>query len=621
MKKGKKRKDLTNWILIILAILLSAFLVYKSITGFATNFICTDSDGGKNYYFPGTVRLGVSSLTDSCINSSNLKEVYCSSDTTGSTVNYLCPDGCKDGACQNSSSIVTHSITENTPSAIQDIIDYPAVTSSAPIPNSGEQILDFKYLVKNGNFEDKLDILFIPFNITNTTFHTAMQGMLYSKGIIEDNICGNVKSRGLFETEPFKSNIQRFNIEFSEKELNFNFFYCYYGSSTPGMGYKPPLWCDWNKLKQNIPFEPDIIIIVGKDFSVHAGRHLILMGDPKSASVNPEAAYEDSFVHEFAHAFGGLTDEYAAPFSYNCDGEECYYVFPPDPCVDSEDPNCFSNTEKNIEIIPNEDTLGCPSWCKSYNRTLLLMASEECTTINNMKECLGGGGSCIWFKQKHPWFNANCIPAQLSFEDVGINCGTLSCVFSRHYSHIGFSPACKNGGMMLNMIGDFNLPSSEHISAALECCFPKNNSNKCKEFSEKFSNLPQDVNYYLGGAYEQFAQCSNLSSCIPNCTGKVCGDDGCGGSCGVCAGLKKCISGKCLCVPSEQACTSDSDCCSKLTCQGLSYPSCVNTTHCPPFPGKCKTPVSTCKPTGYYVGWFNAKLCCSHRVNFWGRCK
>ena len=36
--------------------------------------------------------------------------------------------------------------------------------------------------------------------------------------------------------------------------------------------------------------------------------------------------------------------------------------------------------------------------------------------------------------------------------------------------------------------------------------------------------------------------------CTPNCTGKTCGDDGCGGSCGSCPSGQTCVSGQCMCV-------------------------------------------------------------------------
>jgi len=50
------------------------------------------------------------------------------------------------------------------------------------------------------------------------------------------------------------------------------------------------------------------------------------------------------------------------------------------------------------------------------------------------------------------------------------------------------------------------------------------------------------------------------ASCVPDCTGKACGDDGCGGSCGDCVGdLAYCAVGACQCTPQcvGRACGDD----------------------------------------------------------------
>ncbi|MBI4703987.1 MAG: hypothetical protein HY744_23000, partial [Deltaproteobacteria bacterium] len=39
------------------------------------------------------------------------------------------------------------------------------------------------------------------------------------------------------------------------------------------------------------------------------------------------------------------------------------------------------------------------------------------------------------------------------------------------------------------------------------------------------------------------------AQCQPNCAGKQCGNDGCGGKCGACAWPQKCSGGKCACQP------------------------------------------------------------------------
>ena len=62
------------------------------------------------------------------------------------------------------------------------------------------------------------------------------------------------------------------------------------------------------------------------------------------------------------------------------------------------------------------------------------------------------------------------------------------------------------------------------------------------------------------------ADCVTPGSCLPDCTGRACGDDGCGGSCGGCSKDDACIDGTCVidgCVP---ACTGKS--CSSDGCGG-----------------------------------------------------
>ncbi|HNX11089.1 MAG TPA: prepilin-type N-terminal cleavage/methylation domain-containing protein, partial [bacterium] len=45
------------------------------------------------------------------------------------------------------------------------------------------------------------------------------------------------------------------------------------------------------------------------------------------------------------------------------------------------------------------------------------------------------------------------------------------------------------------------------------------------------------------------AACGGGGGCILDCSGKNCGDDGCGGSCGTCTGNDVCISGTCATPP------------------------------------------------------------------------
>ena len=48
---------------------------------------------------------------------------------------------------------------------------------------------------------------------------------------------------------------------------------------------------------------------------------------------------------------------------------------------------------------------------------------------------------------------------------------------------------------------------------------------------------------------------------VPSCVGAVCGNDGCGGSCGACAPGAACVAGACACTPdSYKGCCGDAVC-------------------------------------------------------------
>ncbi len=45
-------------------------------------------------------------------------------------------------------------------------------------------------------------------------------------------------------------------------------------------------------------------------------------------------------------------------------------------------------------------------------------------------------------------------------------------------------------------------------------------------------------------------------ACKPDCRGKVCGDNGCGGSCGVCGKASACLKNKCVKAPKGDPCVA-----------------------------------------------------------------
>lgn len=69
--------------------------------------ICTDSDGGKNYYVKGTAASSKISFTDACSTSTQLQESFCDLNRYVGLMQYTCPSGygCFDGACMETGSI------------------------------------------------------------------------------------------------------------------------------------------------------------------------------------------------------------------------------------------------------------------------------------------------------------------------------------------------------------------------------------------------------------------------------------------------------------------------------------------------------------------------------------
>jgi hypothetical protein len=70
--------------------------------------------------------------------------------------------------------------------------------------------------------------------------------------------------------------------------------------------------------------------------------------------------------------------------------------------------------------------------------------------------------------------------------------------------------------------------------------------------------------------------------CVPDCVGRDCGNDGCGGMCGNCEGPEECLSHRCVCVPGCIGRNCGPDGCGSL-CGSCPCPSCeVSETACSP---------------------------------------
>ena len=60
--------------------------------------------------------------------------------------------------------------------------------------------------------------------------------------------------------------------------------------------------------------------------------------------------------------------------------------------------------------------------------------------------------------------------------------------------------------------------------------------------------------------------CKSCGGCTPNCSGKSCGDDGCGGGCGVCPSGFMCSNFSCICAPNCNGRLCGSNTCNTASC-------------------------------------------------------
>ncbi len=100
------------------------------------------------------------------------------------------------------------------------------------------------------------------------------------------------------------------------------------------------------------------------------------------------------------------------------------------------------------------------------------------------------------------------------------------------------------------------------------------------------------------------AVCFNNACCTPQCSGKECGDNGCGGSCGSCEAWEDCVSNTCEC---PDCCTSSSECGVSEVCdKDASIPVCATKarTYARGFEGELAG-TSGIPPSGFLFSYTN----------------
>lgn len=269
----------------------------------------------------------------------------------------------------------------------------------------------------------------------------------------------------------------------------------------------------------------------------------------------------------------------------NCTAPICPQCVPVAEICDGKDNNCNMQVDENL-------TRACATACGAGNETC-----DNGNWVNCSAPTLNSCGSC----------NATrpCATACGNGTETCLNGAWINCTARNPKAEV-----CNNVDDNCNgIVDDGQLCPIGQMCGAGACVA---NCVECNAWNGmKCAPVPDGTGCSLG------RQCRSGSCvCVGSCKNKVCGDDGCGGSCGNCGHLYNqpvtCENFKCICHPSAEVCDGiDNDCDSQvdnnLTDLWLGQTCCLI--------GVFEKPVADCMkigcPVGQYVCSGDGKKVCS----------
>ncbi len=224
---------------------------------------------------------------------------------------------------------------------------------------------------------------------------------------------------------------------------------------------------------------------------------------------------------------------------------------------------------------------GCPADCGACgDGTCGFLESPESCPADCAPTC--GNGTCEEEESAESCPpDCGCLPdcsgKECGLDDCGFDCGSCEAFASCGEDHQCHCDALACGGVCC---------SPEAICFQDACCVPTCSGVECGSdgCGGSCGSCPDLETCNAGSCVCQFETCGDAccqsgqscfqgSCCTPQCGGKECGDDGCGGSCGSCGFAHECEAGQCvwqvfcgngLCEPDAgedcQSCDADCNC-------------------------------------------------------------
>ena len=174
--------------------------------------------------------------------------------------------------------------------------------------------------------------------------------------------------------------------------------------------------------------------------------------------------------------------------------------------------------------------------------------------------CASAGAQCgsVWTGLAEPE-DCECGPCPKGMECVGSIC----CEFTEESTCQPYCPGGECPGVpchaSIGMVGGLGYPCTTHEDCIHGLCYPSFASNDPVCTCPCFDECPTPFECMWSGNDGPDIIFGCFPPCEPDCEGKECGDDGCGGSCGDCG--------------AEQVCTLEGNCCAEDCCgQIYSWP-------------------------------------------------
>jgi len=425
--------------------------------------VCTDSDGGLNYYSKGEVVFyGTDGLKytnyDYCSGTSiryltevmYLTEHDCVNGESSSSV-FKCPDGCENGACLTKEEVPKYTYTCD------------------PLSTNIE-----------GN--NKLNILFIPGNATEEDLDYLKNNLL-------------TKVSDFYNIEPFKSN---------RELLNFYFLRNTEPVYKNGVYLEEPFKAKWQKIaNESCPYKiTQYLMVIDYNMQVFS-----TLGE--GIAVTTTSGDSFNIIHEFGHSFAGLVDTYF-PFVRNDGVGDLERLDGPNVDEGGCSRWCQSNSgvyETSCTKITNE------AECKMFNR----ISNQYGGDCGDLENC------CVWLKDNavDPFFKTKCVNL-VGYKNIGIECleGT-GCYYGTFHQGKWRSIESFNtimGGDAVNLI--FDPVSIKALELKIKCCYPQTCNNfpsECKEYSKKylaFADCGECISSEKGSGCSLDLDCGEREVCI-----------------------------------------------------------------------------------------------------------